>query len=71
MRTGWSALAVVLASSGCLRGQPKGVHTDAAPKTQRSEESWEDRTDDHAKKMLEEGRNTSTWRRSWTTTSAC
>ncbi len=57
MRAGWTAFTLVLAASGCLRGQPKGVETDPAVKSQRSpRESWENRTDEHAKKMLEEGR---------------
>jgi hypothetical protein len=50
-------LPAPVALLACLGG-PKGVHTDPAVKTQRSHEAWEAQTDDHASKMIEEGRKT-------------
>jgi hypothetical protein len=58
MKTAWVAMAAAVGASGCLRGQPKGVETDPAAKTQRGEEAWEKQTDAFARKMIEDGRKT-------------
>jgi mono/diheme cytochrome c family protein len=59
MRTAWTRIGglAALFVGGCLRGQPSGVHTDPAPKSQRGEDV-DERTAEYARKMIEDGRRT-------------